>query len=93
MALPGPNQEMWAYIFGPIFGGILGGIAHDLLIAPGLRRSAQPYDIYQAPGHLATQRSLRDLSSQRSSQESFADEEAAVMPKSATKSTPSVALA
>ena len=37
LALPGPHNEMWAYIFGPIIGAVLGAISHDLLIAPGLR--------------------------------------------------------
>ncbi len=64
LAIPGPSYEVVAYIFGPILGAIAGAIAHDLLIAPGLRRSSKPYETYQAKIHeLLLQRSLRDLSS------------------------------
>jgi hypothetical protein len=64
VAIPGPNYEVLAYIFGPILGAIFGAIAHDVLIAPGLRRSSKPYETYQAKIHeLHLQRSLRDLPS------------------------------
>ena len=86
LALPGPNYEMFAYIFGPILGAIVGSILHDVLIAPGLRRSSKPYETYQARIHeLQLQRSLRDLAagSSASCGESFgAESETMQLPSS-----------
>jgi glycerol uptake facilitator-like aquaporin len=60
VALPGPRNEMWVYMFAPILGALAGALMHDLLIAPGLRRSAKPYQTYQAKVHdLQLQRSIR----------------------------------
>jgi hypothetical protein len=88
LALPGPNNEVFVYFFAPILGALAGALLHDLLIAPGLRKSAKPYDTYQAKVHdLQLQRSMRDilLASQRSSEgsssssEDFADQQGAIL--------------
>lgn len=72
IAMPGPNYEVFVYLVGPVCGAIIGAILHDILIAPGLRRSSKPYDTYQAKVHdLQLQNSLRNMPS---SQESFVDE-------------------
>ncbi len=71
LAFPGPNNNVYVYLFAPVLGAVAGALLHDVLIAPGLRRSAKPYDLYQSKVHdLQLQRSVRDMLNQRSSQES-----------------------
>jgi glycerol uptake facilitator-like aquaporin len=35
-AIPGPRDEFWIYIVGPMIGAPLGGLAYDFTITPGL---------------------------------------------------------
>lgn len=84
MAFPGPNKNVYVYLFAPVLGALAGALLHDVLIAPGLRRSAKPYDTYQSKVHdLQLQRSVRDMLTQRSSQESssFMEETSTLSPQ------------
>ncbi|TFJ86520.1 hypothetical protein NSK_002177 [Nannochloropsis salina CCMP1776] len=41
VVLPGPDHEMWVFIFEPTLGALTGALLRDLLTAPGLRRILQ----------------------------------------------------